>query len=320
MSEPTPRFTGIFIPVEILELPGLTLFEMLLLSWIDALFCPQHGGCYASNEYLAQKMKDAKENTVAKAITNLRSLGLIEDISFNGRKRVIRALIGKEVEKAQSKAGLDLNPTLGWTKIQGSVGLKSQSSDPFSLLHDSKVYIKEEREGNKSPQPPPPSSKKVKKEKPKPIQGIMYGKYVSLPEGRYEILCNELGKSTVDYYIEAIDTWVPNNREYTDYEATIRNWHLRDKKEGKTSKIVNLDTSLPTSDDNREWFKGTIRKVQKTNADESYRDTYEYVQFQNNISNSISEKIYFNNHKFKDLVKNELIKRNYKQISKEGNP
>ena len=38
MTEPKPRFTGIFIPVEILNLKKLSLFEKLLLSFINDLF------------------------------------------------------------------------------------------------------------------------------------------------------------------------------------------------------------------------------------------------------------------------------------------
>lgn len=110
MSEPKPRFTGIFIPVEILEIEDLSFFDMLLLSWIDALYDHQAGGCYASNKYLGSKLKGAKENTVAKSITKLRQKGLIEDVFFDGRQRVIRALIGRHIDKVQSNADLDKNP------------------------------------------------------------------------------------------------------------------------------------------------------------------------------------------------------------------
>lgn len=150
MNEPTLRFTCLVIPAEILDLEELTLFEVHLLAYVDALYCPNHGGCFASNEYLAKKMRGAKVNTVAKAITKLRSMGLIEDVSFNGRKRVIRACIGKTIEKVQSKSALDLNPSLGWIKIQPCIGQKSKSGldknpsgVPLVLIHDSKEDIKD---------------------------------------------------------------------------------------------------------------------------------------------------------------------------------
>lgn len=123
MSIPTPRFTGIFIPVEILEHSDLTMLEQMLLSWIDALYCKEHGGCFAKNEYFAERLK-VKENTIVKALTSLRQKNLVEDVSFDGRRRVIRAKIGEHVEKAQ-KAALDLNPNQHGITIPGSMGFKS---------------------------------------------------------------------------------------------------------------------------------------------------------------------------------------------------
>jgi Helix-turn-helix domain len=110
MNNPTPRFTGIFIPIEILEREDINAFDKVLLSWIDALYCKDHHGCFASNEYLANRLK-VEPNTIAKIITKLRKLNLIEDISFDGRTRVIRALINHHVEEAQRNPALDKNPT-----------------------------------------------------------------------------------------------------------------------------------------------------------------------------------------------------------------
>ncbi len=127
MDDPKPRFTGIFLPVEILDKEELTLLDQVLLSWIDALFCKEHGGCFAKNDYLAKRLH-VKENTIAKSIMKLRHMGLIEDISFDGRNRVMRATIGRHVDQCQSNAGLDLNPMQGLTKIQPSVGFKSNAT------------------------------------------------------------------------------------------------------------------------------------------------------------------------------------------------
>jgi len=114
---PKPRFTGLFLPAEILELKKtlkLSYFELLLLSWVDAYYNEKYGGCFASNKHLSEKM-GTEENTIAKGLTRLRKLKLIEDISFDGRRRVIRALIGKTVDKTQSiqvGVGQPSNPTL----------------------------------------------------------------------------------------------------------------------------------------------------------------------------------------------------------------
>jgi len=123
--QPKPRFTGIFIPVEVLEIEDLTPLEQILLSWIDALYDKEKGGCFASNQYLAQRLK-VKENTIAKCMVNLRKKNLIEDISFDGRKRVVKSLVHKYVHESQSKAGLEKNPTQTVKKIQPSHYIESK--------------------------------------------------------------------------------------------------------------------------------------------------------------------------------------------------
>lgn len=230
MNNPSPRFTGIFIPAEILELENLTFFEMILLSWVDALYCPQHGGCYASNEYLGEKIRGAQANTVAKALSNLRKEGLIEDVSFDGRKRVIRALIHRKVDESQKKVCIGYPSNGGWMPIQG--GLDNDPSYPYI---DSKVENKEEKRTSTS-------TSKKKKEGKTPLSSITriaFGEYVLLKEGDYEKLCSEIGKGYVDYYIQAINNHVPNRDEgpYKDYAAVVRQWYLRAKAEGKMPNI-----------------------------------------------------------------------------------
>lgn len=132
---PSPRFTGIFIPVEILEIEELSLLDQMLLSWIDALYSKKYGGCFASNEYLASRLR-VKENTIAKSLIKLRDLGLIETVSFDGRHRVMKSNINKFINESQSKSALDYNPSLSMTKIQPRVGEKSNPSY---------IYTKEER-------------------------------------------------------------------------------------------------------------------------------------------------------------------------------
>ncbi len=148
---PKPRFTGIFIPVEILELKTLSFFAMLLLSWIDALYSEDHGGCFASNDYLAQKL-NVEANTVAKELTNFRKMGLIEDVSFDGRTRVIKAKINDYVNKRQSKSAMDQSKS-ELDKSPSSIGEKSippldkSPSTPLRTynIEESKEDIKERK-------------------------------------------------------------------------------------------------------------------------------------------------------------------------------
>jgi hypothetical protein len=95
------------------------------------------------------KQIGVKENTLAKCLTHLRELGLIKDVYFDGRVRVIRACISEYVAKCQSNPALDLNPTLPWIKIQPCVG---PESNPLNII-DSKEDIK--NKNTREPPPPP---------------------------------------------------------------------------------------------------------------------------------------------------------------------
>jgi hypothetical protein len=141
---PTLRCTGIFIPIEILEMEELSTTEMMLLSTIDALFCPKHGGCYASDEYLAKRMK-VKKNTIEKALIKFRKLKLVVTIRCNGRTRIMRALIAKHVNHHQSGSEPEKNQVQNLKKIQ--------SSRPRSLPGKNSPDIKAERKEKTEQEP-----------------------------------------------------------------------------------------------------------------------------------------------------------------------
>lgn len=158
MSDPKPRFTGIFIPVEILLHQDLSPLDQILLSWIDALYDEEKGGCYASNAYLSEKLK-VKENTIAKAKTHLRKLKLLEDVEFNGRRQVVRAMIGHFVDKRQDKKKLHKNkpnPKQHWIKIQGSIGEKSKAASNAHSITNRKEDRKEQQQKEETDPPRKP--------------------------------------------------------------------------------------------------------------------------------------------------------------------
>nr|WP_061246654.1 helix-turn-helix domain-containing protein [Leptospira interrogans] len=84
--------------------------------------CEGRNGCYAGNEYLATCLGIAT-TTVAKYISRLRKAGYIEQVSFDGRVRVIQSTLHNAVvmERAQykiSKTALANNPSQSRTNGQ----------------------------------------------------------------------------------------------------------------------------------------------------------------------------------------------------------
>jgi hypothetical protein len=84
-------FKGIWIPREIWLAEGLAPTEKFLWAEIHSLHDREKGGCYASNDYL-MKFMGVKERRLQEMISNLKSYGLVEQVSFDGRERVIRAI------------------------------------------------------------------------------------------------------------------------------------------------------------------------------------------------------------------------------------
>lgn len=98
-QEPKPErgFIGWFIPAEIVELfddEVLSPRELFLLAEIDSLSRKKDSGgvlcgCFASNAYLAKKMKFTKPNSISRLLKRLKVLGLIIEENFDGRQRYL---------------------------------------------------------------------------------------------------------------------------------------------------------------------------------------------------------------------------------------
>lgn len=85
-------FKGIWIPREIWLKDEISPEEKFLWAEIHSLFDPERGGCYASNEYLMKFMR-VQERPLQRMLANLRKCGMIEQVSFDGRVRVIKAVL-----------------------------------------------------------------------------------------------------------------------------------------------------------------------------------------------------------------------------------
>ena len=85
-------FKGIWIPREIWLAQGLAPTEKILWAEINSLHDRERGGCYASNDYLMQFM-GVKERRLQEMVSNLKAYGLVEQVSFDGRERILKAIV-----------------------------------------------------------------------------------------------------------------------------------------------------------------------------------------------------------------------------------
>jgi len=137
-------FKGVWIPKEVYLNDSLTWVEKILLVEIDSL--DNERGCYAGNTYFATFL-GVKENTISKSITKLKTLNLIEQVSFDGRQRVIKI---KGRLGFKSKAELDKNQEQNMKKIQHNNISNNTSNNISNNNIDSEIieikdtYIKED--------------------------------------------------------------------------------------------------------------------------------------------------------------------------------
>lgn len=215
---PKARFTGIFIPVEILNISELTPTDIILLSWIDALFCEEHGGCYAKNDYLAEKLH-LKDKTVSDIIAKLIKLGLVEKVGFDGRTRVIRACKEKWYQP-EADSGLNRKQTAVKTGSRPRL-----EPEPHNIYSKEESKDKERESASGSPR------KKI-------------GSHVQLSDEEYQKLVKEHSKEKINSYIDKVNYHCEVNRgkgySKNSYSRVINKWIADDKQKNVSSSKANL--------------------------------------------------------------------------------
>jgi len=263
---PQPQHRGLYIHSEILEIKGLTPFDRLLLAWIDAYYYEEKGGCFASNDHLATKMDDARPNRVAKSISKLRKAGLIIDISFDGRQRVIRAAIGRTIETIQQQKEKQVFP-LG--KSSDSRTGKRVTPSPYTTTEESTKYI-----GGEPPIPRPltSSSKNKSISNPKKIERM---EYIFTTDEEHQKLLEEYGEDKTKILYQKLNDWkedTPRAKWKKNDSRTILRWvinavredEIKNKKEGTEISVDIHGNSASASRLNRiyNWPESKNMKVE----------------------------------------------------------
>jgi len=91
-KNPSRKFEGVLIPLEIWLYSGINALEKSLWAEIESLEDDKEGGCYASNAYLC-KFCAVEERRLRQMISNLKEKGLLTQVSFDGRKRILKTLL-----------------------------------------------------------------------------------------------------------------------------------------------------------------------------------------------------------------------------------
>lgn len=143
-------FKGIWIPREIWLDKRIGLLEKSLWAEIHSLYDREKGGCYASNEYLAE-FCGVQERHLQRMIANLKERGWLVQVSFDGRQRVLKAIIPIQdfsIEIKESTTEISESPQRCQKRhprgdIYDTSGVSKKT--PPSLLLDISRDIREEK-------------------------------------------------------------------------------------------------------------------------------------------------------------------------------
>jgi len=84
----SPKFTGVWIPSEVLQMETLTITEKVVYGIVNAL--DNEEGCYASNGYLAQTLQ-LSDRQVKNVLKTLIDYQLVVRVELDGR-RILRTV------------------------------------------------------------------------------------------------------------------------------------------------------------------------------------------------------------------------------------
>lgn len=232
------HFTHLAIPAEIWLRKDISLQAKCLWAEIASLYCPEAGGCYASEEYLCEFM-DLKRSRLHEVMKQLKDKGLLIVVKNDGRKCIRKAIMDPEMQdRALQKSGKPdkENPGSRTKKIR----------DPgLSTYIYNKADNKEEREREASSLRSSPcvrsstssSSPKVKASPAKKTYGE-FG-HCTLTDEEYKKLTDKFGESATKKIIEEMDLYVESTgKKYRSSYATLLNWKRREKENPKNGIVA----------------------------------------------------------------------------------
>lgn len=223
MSFDLPRdFKGIWIPKLLWTDKRLSFFEKCLAAEIDSLDGQDH--CYASNEYFC-KFFNITLRTLQRGISHLKSLGIIEEVSFTGRERRI---------KSNLKYVYDKFDTAAMTRQTIYDKFDTPDMTNLSPLPPRGPIDKENKEENKEEEIKKEINKERKSASPPVSQEPIFQKNsIKMKMSQYEKLVQEFGKEKTDKKIESFDDYSkirPDRfKKYKCHYSTVRTW-IRDEK------------------------------------------------------------------------------------------
>lgn len=182
-------FKGIWIPAEVWFDSQLSPLDKIILAEIDSLDVDDHG-CYASNEHIAQFCQ-CSERKVSDSISRLKKMNYIEQISFDGRTRLLRSSMAKTAMRTHKICYADTQNLLH-SNIDSNI--------------DSNIYVPKDDKNGKFCKPS--------------VEDV--AKYIAEKHLRVD------AEVFVDYYES--NGWKVGRNPMKDWKAAVRTWSAKEQK------------------------------------------------------------------------------------------
>jgi len=209
----------------------------------------------------------------------LKKLGLIQEVTFNGRTRVIRAILPPE-DFSECKADLHYSARQTNTPVQPRVA--PQCNPPIYI--ENKEDNKEEREGASAPKPPARSSvdsfskkKKAAEESGPPKKA--YRENVHLTDDEYSKLVKANSQSIVDAMLDKLNSYkLSHGKVYKSDYATMTKggWVYKEIVEKQGTNNANNTRKGPNRAD--EIQQRQLSDYRKANGEFGSNNTLDFSQ------------------------------------------
>lgn len=231
------KFTGIWIPREIYLREDISALEKMLWAEIHSLDDDRYGGCYASEKYLCNFLGVERRRFYV-MIKELKEAGLLIDVSFNGRVKVRKAILPKEVKNEPTPQQC--------TKVHPS---RAQKDTPTNI-YKNKAYNKdiEQKQCANAGTTYPPTEEKIFHSADLEQSDILRGT-IKMPQAKWNDYVAQYGKALVERCATELSNYiVKSGKKYKSHYLALNNFikNALEKEQIQKSKKEKFDFRKPS--------------------------------------------------------------------------
>lgn len=289
-------FKGLWMPREIYLRRDINALEKFLWTEIYTLHDREKGGCFASEEFFCERLGIQRRN-LYKMLKHLKDIGLVEDVHFDGRMKIRKAVYTQEDTNSASPQKC--------TKVHGSGAQKCTHPIIYkNTVENIRTQVAVHSTATRS--------SSVSSQKSSKIERALH---VNTSDEEHEKLVKVHGENFVQNCYTRLSMWKtdkPKTKWMKDDYRTILRWVVDAVKED-VRKLKGTDISQAEA--NKKLAKAIEEKFKKLPDTHKLRKSYsiealpEYISISQTGNSYYSFSLKYTEHGFKDQLESEMRKR-----------